>query len=99
MQHRKVNPSDLKWSSKGTPNRCEIGQSLVLECVSKQVWKKHKIVFSHWRGCIFQGFQHVQKGDGIPSKSVPNAAKFIEKVIQRPLRKHTSKTHAKSYNL
>ena len=30
-----------------------------------------KIVFSHWRGCTFQGFQHLRKVAKIISKLVP----------------------------
>ena len=57
-------------------------KSMVLESVWKQVWENcenpclrcSKIIFSHGRGCIFQGSQHPRKGDGIPSKSVPKSS-------------------------
>ena len=58
--------------------------------------RNSQIVLSHWRGLIFQGFQHLQKLAKNASKWRLNWAQNQENVVQRPsknsLEKHIQKT-------
>ena len=83
-----------------TKNQSKFDKMPVLELVLKKTWKMMKIiasgnsktVVSHWRGCIFQGFQYLQKVG-------KNTSDIVPKCQQNPLKSGSEGSQKRSLKM
>ena len=83
-----------------TKNRSKVDKMPVLELVLKmhgQMMKNlasgySETVVSHWRGCIFQGFQRLQKNGKATSE-------IVSKCLQNPLKSGSEGSQKRSLKI